>query len=208
MKTKKNLSSKEKFVYLLKNKYFWMGTAFLLFSVLATLIATTYLENKYGNSLPILNDIILDNLPYVKVALFYDLLSILMYFVLAIYAFKNKIEDLPYFILVFGIFHFLRSIFIILTPLGVPNGGGQGLFKTSIALQGEYPSGHTGNAFLIFLFTKGIYKKIALGIVIIMPILLLLGKGHYSIDLFSGLIFAYAIYVFGEKYLKKRFTLK
>lgn len=208
MDKNKKLSTKEKFAYLFKNKYFWLATAFLLFSILTSLLAANYLENKYGNNLPILHDLILDNIPSLKIAWLYDLLAIFMYFILAIYAFKNKVEDIPYFILLLGIFHFIRSIFIILTPLGVPNGGGQGLLKDPTAFQGEYPSGHAADAFSIFLFTKGAFKKIALGVVILMTILLLFGKGHYSIDIFSAMIFSYAIYALGEKFIKKRFRLK
>jgi membrane-associated phospholipid phosphatase len=201
----KKLTTKEKFLYLLKNKYLWIAIAILLISIIANLFASYYLEKRYGRTLPILNDIILDNLPYLKVAWLYDILGILMYFNMGIYAFKHKIEDFPYFVLLFAIFHFLRSLFIILTPLGVPNGGGQGLFKDATGLQGEYPSGHTADAFSIFLFTKGAYKKIALFFVLAIIILLLLGRGHYTIDIFSAIIFSYAIYAFGERFLKEKF---
>ena len=82
-----------------------------------------------------------------------------------------------------------------------------GLFVGSAFRSGVYPSGHTGSTFLAFLLTKGKYKIIFLILSIATMITLLLGRGHYSVDIFSAIIFNYAIYCFGRKYFKK-FKLK
>jgi hypothetical protein len=193
---------------LLKSKYFWIALLVLLFAIIATFFACYYLQETYGRSLPVLNDLLMDNLPYLKVAWLYDLIAILLDVSFAIYAFRKKFNNFAYFMLLIGLFHLIRSIFIILTPLGVPNGGGKGLSTDLTALQGEFPSGHIGDAFLMFLFSNGKMKKICLLSVFAMIILLLLGRGHYSIDMFAAIIFSYAIYCFGEKYLKEKFRIK
>jgi hypothetical protein len=68
---------------------------------------------------------------------------------------------------------------------------------------GVYPSGHAGSLFLFFLLVKDKwYKRIIFFCLVMVIISLCLSRGHYSIDIFSGIIFAYAINAFGEKHLK------
>jgi membrane-associated phospholipid phosphatase len=104
-----------------------------------------------------------------------------------------------------GIFYIVRGIFIVLTPFGNPPlfNGSDPLFNGFSKYElGVYPSGHAGNVFLLFLLVKDwIYKWIILFCLIIVIVALFLAHGHYSIDIFSGLFFAYAIRAFGEKHL-------
>jgi membrane-associated phospholipid phosphatase len=78
------------------------------------------------------------------------------------------------------------------------------MFKEFSQLEvGVYPSGHAGSLFLFYLLVKDKwYKWILLFCLTIVIISLCLSRGHYSIDIFSGIIFAYAIKAFGEKHLK------
>jgi hypothetical protein len=66
---------------------------------------------------------------------------------------------------------------------------------------GVYPSGHTGNVFLMFLLVKDrSYKWLIFICLVIVVTALFLARGHYSIDILSGLFFSYAIREFGEKH--------
>jgi membrane-associated phospholipid phosphatase len=191
-----------------KSRYFYIGVVVLTIGVLLNLASQTYLHNymSEGKTLPMLSDLILDNIPYVSVAIFYDIFSLLSFFVIVFYIVShNEIRRLPYFLILMGIFYVVRGIFIVLTPFGNPplfNGSGplNGFSKYEL---GVYPSGHVGNAVMFFLLVREkIFKWILLTIVFLIIITLLLAHGHYSIDIFSGWFFAYAIKSFGENYLK------
>jgi membrane-associated phospholipid phosphatase len=191
-----------------KSRYFYIGLVVLTIGVLLNLASQTYLHNymSEGKTLPMLSDLILDNIPYVSVAIFYDIFSLLSFFIIVFYIIShNEVRRLPYFLILMGIFYVVRGIFIVLTPFGNPplfNGSGplNGFSKYEL---GVYPSGHVGNAVMFFLLAREkIFKWILLTIVFLIIITLLLAHGHYSIDIFSGWFFAYAIKSFGESYLK------
>jgi len=193
---------------LLRAKVTWIGLAILILGIILNTSVSVYLMHKYGNTLPILEDIILDNLPYVPVMWLYDLFVILSVCIMVVYAYKKSPRSIPYYFLVFGIMQVVRGTFLALTPFGNPNYGAFGLFDGSAFRNGMYPSGHTAIAFLTVFFTKGNYRKMAWFSLGGLIITLLLAKGHYSIDIFSGLLFTYAVYKFSEKYFKKDFVLK
>jgi membrane-associated phospholipid phosphatase len=105
-----------------------------------------------------------------------------------------------------GIFYVVRGIFIVLTPFGNPplfNGSGAPFNGFSRYELGVYPSGHVGNAVMFFLLARDrFFKWLLFAVVIFIIITLLLARGHYSVDIFSGWFFAYAIKSFGEKHLR------
>lgn len=193
---------------LIKNRKFKIAAVFLVFGILTNQLTSFLIEKVYGTNLPVLGDIILDNIPYLKIAWLYDLLAIFPIVLFAIYAYKKDFNKIPYFFLIFAISQFIRGIFIIMTPFGSPNNNLPGIFEGSAFRNGVYPSGHTGTSFLAFLLSKGIWKKIFLMLSISIMVTLLLGRGHYSIDIFSAIIFSYAISCFGKRYLEKRFTIE
>jgi hypothetical protein len=56
---------------------------------------------------------------------------------------------------------------------------------------------------MLFLLVKdSLYKKIIITCLAIVIIALLLSHGHYSIDIFSGIFFAYAIRAFSLKHFQ------
>jgi uncharacterized protein involved in response to NO len=66
---------------------------------------------------------------------------------------------------------------------------------------GVYPSGHTGISWMYFvLATDRTYRVILLVCLLVIVATLFLSRAHYSIDVLSGIFFAYAIKVYGEKY--------
>jgi hypothetical protein len=46
------------------------------------------------------------------------------------------------------------------------------------------------------------YKKLILFCLVVVIIALFLARGHYSIDILSGLFFSYAIKAYGDKHFK------
>jgi hypothetical protein len=192
----------------LKSIYFYIGLVTLISGILLNYASQTYLHNYMteGKTLPMLSDLILDNIPAIDLSLIYDLFSLFSIILLGIYAFHKKAyNQIPFILLLLGMFLIVRGVFIVLTPFGNPpmflgsNTPFNGFSKYEL---GVYPSGHVGNIFLFLLLVSDkIYKRILFIFLIIVIISLFLSHGHYSIDILSGLFFAYAIRSFGNKYL-------
>jgi hypothetical protein len=195
---------------LLKSRYIYIGIAVIISGTQLNYASQTYLHNymSEGKSLPMLSDLILDNIPLIDLSFYYDFFCFLSSIVLGIYIIHRKeYNQLPYILLLCGIFLVVRGIFIVLTPFGNPpsfNGSGTPFNGFSKFELGVYPSGHVGTVFLYFLVTRDkFYKWIFIIFLLIVIVTLFFAHSHYSIDILSGLFFAYAIRSFGNKYFTK-----
>jgi len=198
----------------IKSRYFYIGLLFLIAGAALNFASQTYLHNymSEGKTLPMLSDLILDNLPVIDLSLVYDLFCLGFLLVVAVYiVHKKDYNRLPYMLLLCGIFYIVRGIFIVLTPFGNPPEflGSDPFFNGFSKFElGVYPSGHVGNSFLLFLLVNDkTYKYILSFCLLVIIFALFLSHGHYSIDILSGFFFAYAIKAFADKYLKM-FELK
>jgi hypothetical protein len=197
------------FLPVLRSRYFYLGLLALILGNELNFASQTYLYNSIseGKTLPELSDLILDNLPFFNVSLIYDLFSAVTVIIVIIYIIHRKdYMSIPFFLVMIGILELLRGIFIVLTPMGNPPlfEGTNSLFNGFSKYElGVYPSGHAGCGFLYFLMVKDKwYKWIIFFCLAIVIVTLFFAHAHYSIDILSGLIFAYAIYSFGERHLK------
>ena len=193
----------------LRSRYFYIGLIAVIAGAALNFASQTYLHNYMirGKTLPMLSDLILDNLPVVDLSLIYDVVCLVILAIVAIYIIHRKdYNRLPYFLLLCGIFYIIRGIFIVLTPFGNPPEfqGSDPLFNGWSKYElGVYPSGHVGNSFLMLLLVNDkIYRYILGFFLVVVMFALFLSHGHYSIDILSGFFFAYAIRAFGEKYFK------
>ncbi len=195
-------------VALFKDKFFYVGLLFLIGGIQLNFFSQTYLHNymNEGKTLPVLSDLILDNLPYWDIDYLYDLFSLVSVIVFGSYVIhKREYKKVPYFLLLCGVFHLVRGVFIVLTPFGNPPmfDGTQGMFNGFSKYElGVYPSGHTGIAYMYFILAKDKYYRAVLLFSVLMIIAsLFLSRGHYSIDILSGIFFAFAIKAYADKYL-------
>ncbi|HEX2922323.1 MAG TPA: phosphatase PAP2-related protein [Bacteroidales bacterium] len=195
-------------IKVLKSPYLYYGLLSLTAGALLNFASESYLHNymNEGKQLPMLSDLILDNLPYVNVSFMYDIFCIVPVVLLIIYlVHKKEYERIPFILLMSGIFYITRGIFIVLTPFGNPpmfNGTISPFHGFSKYEIGVYPSGHAGNIFMMYLIVKDkTYRWLIMSCLIIVIVTLFLARGHYSIDVLSGLFFSYAIKSFGEKHL-------
>ncbi len=191
-----------------KSKYLYIGMLAVIAGAGLNFASESYLHTymSEGKTLPMLSDLILDNLPFYNVSLIYDIFCLVpIVLVLMYFVHKKDYERIPLFLLMSGIFYIVRAIFIVLTPFGNPpmfNGSDSIFHGFSNFELGVYPSGHTGNVFLMFLLVKDRgYKWLIFICLVIVVTALFLARGHYSIDILSGLFFSYAIREFGEKHL-------
>lgn len=192
----------------IKSRYLYISILMFIAGGAMNIASQTYLHNyiNEGKTLPMLSDLILDNLPSINVALWYDIFALIPIFIVLIYVVHKKdYKRIPFIILMSAIFYTVRGIFIVLTPFGNPPAftGSDPLFNGFSKYDlGVYPSGHAGNVFLLFLLLRDkLYKWIIMICLLLVIITLFLAHAHYSIDILSGLFFAYAIVSFGEKHL-------
>lgn len=192
----------------LKSGYFYAGLLALAAGMISNFASETYLHNymNEGKSLPMLSDLVLDNLPYMNVSVLYDIFCLCAGTLLCFYIIhRSDYERIPFILIMIGIFYVIRGLFIILTPFGNPPmfEGTDSIFKGFSKYElGVYPSGHAGNIFMMYLLVKDkIYRNMILVCLIVIIVTLFLSRGHYSIDILSGLLFSYAIKSFGEKHL-------
>jgi len=198
----------------LKSKYLYIGFLAVIAGSGLNFASQAYLYHyiSEGKTLPMLSDLILDNLPFIDVSLIYDIAALIPIVLIIIYVFHKKdYNRFPLILLMVGLFYIVRGIFIVLTPFGNPPmfNGSYPLFQGFANYElGVYPSGHAGNVFLLYLLVKDkVYKWLILTCLIIVIITLFLAHGHYSIDILSGIFFAYAIKSYGDKHLSM-FILK
>lgn len=201
-------------IQVLKSRYLYIGLLTLLAGIGLNIISQIYLNNLLikGTAFPSLSDMVLDRFPVVDASLVYDLACIIVFFIVMAYIIHRKdYGRIPYFLLLTGIFYLIRGIFIALTPLGNPPGfdGSNPLFNGFCLYElGVYPSGHVGNSFLLLLLVNDKKYRYLIAFCLVLIILsLVYSHGHYSIDIFSGFLFAYAIKAFGDKHLNT-FVLK
>ena len=194
-------------VPVIKSKYFYYGILSVIAGAGLNYASEAYLHNymSEGKTLPMLSDLILDHLPFYNISLIYDIFCLVPILLALIYfVHKKDYNRIPLFLLMTGIFYIVRGIFIVLTPFGNPpmfNGSDPLFHGFSNYELGVYPSGHTGNIFLLFLLVKDKgYKWLIFICLVVVIVALFLARGHYSIDILSGLFFSYAIREFGEKH--------
>lgn len=198
----------------LKSKYLYIAAGVFLTGVGLNLLSQIYLHNSMtrGAMFPTLSDLILDRVPVIDVAILYDLFCIILYAIVLIYIIHRKEYGIiPYILLLGGIFYIIRALFVVLTPMGNPANfnGSDPLFNGFMKYElGVYPSGHVGNSFLLLLIVGDkVYRYLLFACLVVVIAALILTHCHYSIDILSGFIFAYAIKAFGDRNLSM-FSLK
>ncbi len=197
-------------VMLLQSWQFYVGLFVLISGIQLNFLSQSYLHYyiSHGKTLPGLSDMILDNIPLWDIDYISDIAALLSSIIFCIYVVHHRqYRMIPFFLLLCGVFHLTRAVFIVLTPFGNPPqfDGTDGLFNGFSKYElGVFPSGHTGIAYMYFVLTKASrYKFTLLCCLVVIISSLFLARAHYSIDVLSGLFFAYAIKSFGMKHWTK-----
>jgi membrane-associated phospholipid phosphatase len=163
---------------------------------------------------PIVPDVLFTILPVVPwLAYASDLCIAGSIAVLAIQIFHIDRRRMPYYFLTIAVLYISRAFLMVLTPLGRPTGNldHYGLLKLFGGLQhGMFPSGHQMFATLTHCLVDGKrtprLKLAALVLVILQAAVLLLSRGHYSIDIVGGILVAwFVVERFGRQ--RQRFTI-
>jgi len=120
--------------------------------------------------------------------------------ILLLQAFWMDRRHLPYYFFVLAALYFSRAFLMILTPLGRPTGNlsSYGVFESTGLLQhGMFPSGHQMLACMAYLLvdrrTGRKLKRLALILALAQALVLILSRGHYSIDIVGAALVAWFI---------------
>ena len=188
-----------------------LAFAFLIISFGIELYLASNTDKFYPN-LTITPDFILNHTPYLNVLWFADAIVLLAIASFLIFIFsEKKWKEIPFYAMILGIYALLRATLSYINPLGnpAPNPGGLGL--PFLPNGGMFPSGHVGTIFLFFLLSKNKSKRWCiyfLGLLITEIIIMILSKGHYTIDIVGAFFIAYTLWKVGEEHFRKKLILK
>jgi membrane-associated phospholipid phosphatase len=197
-----------------KNKKHWTNksylssamTGFLL--LLASLVinynAVSYADSKASSSV---SDLLLDILPIKNMDFIFIYGAIIFIFIVAI-VLINHPKFLPFVLKSLSVFILVRSFSMILTHIGpIPNQPPLDLnrfFKIFTDEGDLFFSGHTGIPYLIALiFWKDkILKWLFISLSIIGGVSVLVGRMHYSIDVFAAFFITFGIFHISKNLFK------
>jgi hypothetical protein len=191
-----------------------------LFTILAIMYAFTLaivnnlsvFLDRHSNS-PI-SDSIISNIPTMDFSFIFVFGFFIPQFVLFfILLLKKNFNTFFYFYFIIGMFTFTRLIFNMMTHLQAPADAVVSSYFPTIFFENDlFFSGHVGVPFLFYLFFKKLKKKYAtrifLAMTILMAVVVLFMKVHYTIDVFSAPFITFGVFYLSDKFLRKYFNLK
>jgi len=191
-----------------------LSIAVLVGSTFASFALNELIQWLYPDR-PIVPDLLFTLLPEVRALGFVSEPFVFVSIVLLLwYMFRHDRRHLPFYFFTVGIGYALRSVLIVLTPLGRPTGAidtSGAAILLGIRQYGMFPSGHTMLVAAIFFLIDGKRHpgfKWATGLACVAEmIVLLLCRGHYSIDIVGGVALAYLVVVTWMARYKERFRL-
>ncbi len=187
----------------------------LILSIILVAIASgvTYFAHAYVETFrgtPV-KDLLLDRFPPVDMNFIVTYgYYVLMILPLIVFAVKDR-KKLTYILFASAILIFLRTFFIVLTHIGYRPEAihdrswiFETLFRTKLVARNDlFFSGHVAFPMMFGLFSQIKWLKwFEIIGAFVMLIGTLLMHVHYSIDVFAGLIFGYAVYKFSESNIK------
>jgi hypothetical protein len=190
-----------------KHKYLLLAS-FIMLAIAGVIcfFASTYVDKI--QAIPS-SDLILDHIPTINLNIFYVYGFMLVLITAIIYSILFHVKKFHEITFLFGMLILVRSFFITLTHLGVPNDAriiteAPSLFQLMSFQNDLFFSGHTAMSFMAFLiFRKEAIKTFFLISTIILSATVLLMHVHYSIDVFSAFFITYGVYKFGEWFISK-----
>lgn len=182
-----------------KTRNLYIGLSLLLFSGVLSYLVGMFLDEHYPNPVEP-EDVILDNIKEQHFfVIVYEIFIPIQLGLLIFGLYKDRFVRAGEVMGRYGLFYILRSISMLVTPLGQlqdPLVNGSNPFLAPIFYKGMFFSGHTGLAFLVFFFDNGknkVLKILKLFIAVAIGISLILSHSHYSIDIIGGFLAAYFV---------------
>lgn len=152
-------------------------------------------------------DLLYNYLPYIPEAIYLAEFLIILSIVIFIYFIVKKKyhrKNLHHYFFMIGIFQFMRGLMILLNP--TKQVGEVSSFLGILNNIGMFPSGHISLPFFFYLFLFKNDRKWSIFLLIIsliVGLLLIISRVHYSIDILGSLFIAFSITTIYEKYVMK-----
>ncbi|MEI6352799.1 MAG: phosphatase PAP2-related protein [Candidatus Nomurabacteria bacterium] len=193
----------------------FIGVLLFIFGLVVAYYAYAYTQTYQGT---IAQDIFLDNLPIVNVALLFFGGMAFMGVVAVVLSLLDP-KRIPFVLISTGLFFAVRGFFLILTHLAPPNieyyqyiqyeHHIKNVVFTLSSGTDLFFSGHVGYAFLLTLifWYKKYLRYFFLLFSFLMAGVVILGHLHYSIDVFSAYFIVFGIFEFAKKYFHKEYVL-
>lgn len=173
---------------------FWAGKY-------ATLRASNFVEDLLFNILPIVD---------VSWLFFYGYVIFCFFTVLLLFFYPQKI---PFLLKSMSLFIVIRGMFVVLTHIGPSpyqiNMDDFELLRRFTFGGDLFFSSHTGMPFLfgLIFWREKIWRFVFFGISLMFGTIVLLGRLHYSIDVFAAFFITYTIYCIAQKFFYTDFVL-
>lgn len=174
------------------------GLALFVASLFSAYLANKYLQYANNRSVP---DLLLDVLPNFDVTTPL-LIGIIIFFMYLFFLCAARPKLIPFTLKTLSLLILVRSVFVILTHLGAPttyfdyhNPITKGFFPLLLD-DGFFFSGHVAVPFLLALsFWKDRISRLLFFLIsLIAAVLVLVGRLHYSIDVFAAYFVAWGIF--------------
>lgn len=186
---------------------FLIGIAGVGFHMFSLWVADTTVE-----TFPSVTDIVMQRFPFVNL---FGVGEIIFWILLAAFGvtlLRERPWDIGYIFALLGIFYACRGVFLMLLPIGAPADApaiAERFVLYPYAGHAFFPGGHVGIMFIFTLLVKNSRLRMLLAVaVLLFGFGSVLSRAHYSADIAGGLLLAYAVWAFGERFLLRHFTLK
>lgn len=198
---------------LLKDKKF--RTSLIIgFLVLFLALYVNYVATLATSDFPVLSvrDLILDHIPTLDLSFLYIWGQLFVILLVILYPVLMRPEVAPFTLKTISAFILIRSFFILLTHLGVPEAfykipqiSFDAPFARLFYLNDLFFSGHTGLPFLasLLFWENRFMRYFFLLISVVMAATVLLMHVHYSIDVFAAYFITYSIYKVSDEVFNK-----
>lgn len=184
------------------------------FLVLFLALYVNYEATLATSDFPVLSvrDLILDHIPTINLSFLYIWGQFFVILLVVLYPILMRPEVAPFTLKTISAFILIRSFFILLTHLGVPeafykipNISFDNFFGRLFYLNDLFFSGHTGLPFLAsLLFWENRFMRYLFFVIsVVMATTVLLMHVHYSIDVFAAYFITYSIYKVSDEVFNK-----
>ncbi len=181
-----------------------MGVLLLLASLVVNYNAVNYADSKAGSPV---SDLLLDILPIKNMDFIFIYGAIIFIFIVFIVV-MNHPRFLPFVLKSVAVFVLIRSLSMILTHIGpIPNQPPLDLNKFFKIFTDEgdlFFSGHTGIPYLMALifWRDKILKWLFIVLSVVGGLSVLIGRMHYSIDVFAAFFITFGIFHISKNLFK------
>jgi len=185
--------------------------AFLLLALSITFnfFAGNFAIKRASNSV---SDLLLDNLPFIDTTFVFIYGAYLLIVFIGFLLFFRP-EKIAFVVKNIALFIFIRAVFVTLTHLGEPISGidvysNYVLSKFTFGAD-LFFSGHTGLPYLMALicWKEKLWRNLFLVSSVVLAGSALLGRAHYSIDIFAAYFITYSIFHIAQVIFKKDYEL-